>query len=168
MKLQRGVECRALKGADIPAVVPWLGRLALYRRYGFTGDAAGRALQTALGAGDLLRVCQAASDGPLGLAWCQRHGTFGRSPYLRLLAVREDAAGEGIGARLLQDLETELEGQSALYLLVSDFNTGAQRFYRRHGYAKVGELEDFVLPGVTELLYRKSLSATSAGSSQGR
>lgn len=42
-----------------------------------------------------------------------------------------------------------------VFLLVSDFNLAAQRFYQRLGYAQVGALPDYVLPGVAELIYRK-------------
>jgi ribosomal-protein-alanine N-acetyltransferase len=44
-----------------------------------------------------------------------------------------------------------------MVLLCSDFNTEAQRFYRRAGYEQVGALPDYVVPGVAELIFRKRL-----------
>jgi ribosomal protein S18 acetylase RimI-like enzyme len=43
-----------------------------------------------------------------------------------------------------------------VYLLVSDFNVKAQAFYRKLGYVKVGALRDYVVPGITERVYRKT------------
>jgi GNAT superfamily N-acetyltransferase len=78
--------------------------------------------------------------------------------YLRLLAVLEGAQGGGAGAALLAAFEAEVAKASAhAFLLVSDFNGGAQRFYLRHGYARVGALPGLVLPDVAELLFWKRL-----------
>jgi len=41
--------------------------------------------------------------------------------------------------------------------LCSDFNTDAQRYYEKHGYSRVGAIPDYVVPGITELIYRKRL-----------
>jgi ribosomal protein S18 acetylase RimI-like enzyme len=46
-----------------------------------------------------------------------------------------------------------------LFLLVSDFNVDAQNFYRQMGYLKVGEIADYVVPGVSELIFRKSFKS---------
>ncbi len=42
-----------------------------------------------------------------------------------------------------------------IFLLVSDFNHDAQRFYNRLGYQQVGKLDDYVMQGVSELVFRK-------------
>ena len=42
-----------------------------------------------------------------------------------------------------------------MFLLVSDFNTDAQQFYQRLGYRQVGKLDDYVVPGVSELIFWK-------------
>lgn len=49
--------------------------------------------------------------------------------------------GAGIGAMLLAAVEQEARarGAEALYLCVYEVNIGAQRFYLRHGFEKVGE-----------------------------
>ena len=44
---------------------------------------------------------------------------------------------------------------SDVFLLVSDFNHVAQAFYRRLGYVQVGAIPDYVVSGVTELVFRK-------------
>ena len=46
---------------------------------------------------------------------------------------------------------------SDLILLVSDFNEGAQRFYKRMGYEQIGAIPGYVLPDVAELIFRKAL-----------
>ena len=42
-----------------------------------------------------------------------------------------------------------------MYLFVSDFNTGAQRFYERNGYAQIGFVPNCLRPGNTENLMMK-------------
>ncbi len=46
-----------------------------------------------------------------------------------------------------------------VFLCVSDFNPRARAFYERLGYALVGALPDYVAPGHTEWLMRKSVGA---------
>ena len=42
-----------------------------------------------------------------------------------------------------------------IFLLVSDFNAAAQAFYRRLGYEQVGAIPGYVVPGISELIFRK-------------
>jgi hypothetical protein len=55
---------------------------------------------------------------------------------------------------LLSYIEQSISS-SDLFLLVADFNTDAQQFYQRRGYEQVGAIPAYVLPDVTELIYRK-------------
>ncbi len=86
---------------------------------------------------------------------------MGSSPgrwHLRLIALAEGAQGGGAGAALLAAYEAEVARASRhAFLLVSDFNTPAQRFYEKHGYARVGALPGLVLPEIAELVYWKRL-----------
>jgi GNAT superfamily N-acetyltransferase len=151
---------RPLTAADVPSVAAWLARLPLMQRYAYTEESATFGLNSALRSPDtwLLAACLAPDQPVIGLAWALEHGTFGRAPYLRLLAVREDVHSAGIGAALLQAVEDHVRPTAkALYLLVSDFNTAAQRFYARHGYEQIGEIRGFVLPQVVEFLLCKRL-----------
>lgn len=44
-----------------------------------------------------------------------------------------------------------------LFLCVSSFNARARSFYERRGYQAVGELEDYVIEGASEILMHKRL-----------
>lgn len=150
---------RALQSSDIPAVVAWIDRSPLWQRYGYVGEKARAALGAGLQRADYMLVAnRGASEGGhvCGLAWVRPQGVFGRSPYLRMLAVDERQTGAGLGAALLDEMEQVVaDYASEMFLLVADFNEAAQRFYRRQGYAQVGAIPGYVLPDVTELLYWK-------------
>jgi ribosomal protein S18 acetylase RimI-like enzyme len=155
-----GVSIRPLTVSDIPAVASWLVATPLWQRYRLTDTTARSGLESGLGRADVLLVSDSGDeDGQAcGLAWCMREGAFGRSAYLRLLGVRPGYTGLGIGAALLEQAEQAVATIAReMFLLVSDFNVGAQRFYRRQGYTPIGAIPGYVLPDVTELLYWKRL-----------
>jgi ribosomal protein S18 acetylase RimI-like enzyme len=86
------------------------------------------------------------------------NGAFSRSPYLRLIGVHPDHSGAGVGSALIAQAEAEVRPTNhELFLLVSDFNTDAQRFYQRNGYEQVGAIPGYVVPDVTELIFWKRL-----------
>ena len=140
---------------DVPAVAAIMAGNALWQRYGVTADSAARRLQRGLEAGATIVV--AAVEGCIaGFVWYVTEGAFQRSGYIMLFAVDPDVQGRGIGRMLLAHAEAALFAiSSSIVLLVSDFNTAAQRFYLRHGYTQVGALPDYVKPGVSELIYYK-------------
>lgn len=77
--------------------------------------------------------------------------------YIATIAVHPDWRGRGVGTQLLQFAEERCFAVSPnVFLLVSSFNTGAQRLYQRLGYERVGELPDFVIRGYSEILMRKT------------
>ena len=148
---------RPLVPADLPPLARALAGLPLLARYGRTAEKLEAALGGALGRGERLQVAEA--DGiPVGLAWFLPSGTLALGGYLRLIAVADGAQRRGVGAALLAAFEEETARESAhAFLLVSDFNGEAQRFYARHGYQRVGDLRGLVLPDVGEVLYWKRL-----------
>lgn len=147
---------RPMQHADIASLAAWLPDVPLWQRYGLTSAQVRAMLAGGLERSDILLVADAGEV--CGLAWCLPHGAFGRSAYLRLLGVHPAHAGQGIGARLLADAEGAAAVSSReIFLLVSDFNTAAQRFYRRHGYSQSGAITGYVLPDVTEYVYWKRL-----------
>jgi len=46
-----------------------------------------------------------------------------------------------------------------MFLLVSDFNKRAQKFYKNLGYMEVGRIPDYIKEGITELIYFKRREA---------
>jgi ribosomal protein S18 acetylase RimI-like enzyme len=132
----------------------------LFQRYSYTGEMARAQLAAALsdprshllvhrgGGGDPGRIN--------GFAWYVERGAFDHSGYLRLIAVAEDARRRGIGAALVELIETQYVGRGGLVLLVSRGNVEAQRFYERLGYQRVGELPSYVADGLDELIYFKN------------
>jgi ribosomal protein S18 acetylase RimI-like enzyme len=93
----------------------------------------------------------------VGFIWFRRDGTFHHSGYVRWIAVAPEARGRAVGASLMRYAEERIFRHGPnVYLLVSDFNVKAQAFYRRLGYERVGALRDYVVPGITERLYRKT------------
>jgi ribosomal protein S18 acetylase RimI-like enzyme len=151
------VSVRPLVPADVPALAEGLSRLPLMVRYGRDAGRIAADLSRALGRGDGLLVEEA--DGAVrGLAWFLRAGTLAMGGYLKLVAVLPGAQGGGAGAALLDAFEAEVASESRhAFLLVSDFNEGAQRFYERHGYVRVGAVPGLVLPDVAEVIYWKRL-----------
>lgn len=138
----------------------------LWQRYGLSLRGARQLLVRALAsarrgrlaaptAGELA-VARSGTD-VVGFIWFRLDGTFHHSGYVRLVAVAPEARGRGVGARLIQYAEEQIfQHGPNVYLLVSDFNVRGQAFYKRLGYVRVGALRDYVVPGITERLYRKT------------
>jgi ribosomal protein S18 acetylase RimI-like enzyme len=151
------VTVRPILPGEVASLAGALASLPLLRRYGRAAGALAGDLAAALARGERLLVADA-GGGLRGLAWFLPAGTFALGGYLRLVAVLPGSQGSGVGAALLAAFEAEVAAASRhAFLLVSDFNEGAQRFYERHGYARCGALPGLVLPEVAELVYWKRL-----------
>lgn len=94
---------------------------------------------------------------PVGFILLADYG-FAGAAYVASIGVAPDIRGIGIGSQLLQWIEKRYHSRGNVFLLVSSFNTGAQRLYFRNGYEKIGEIPDFVVAGHSELILRKSLT----------
>lgn len=146
---------RPLRAGDILACAAIMADSPLWQRYGVTQDSAARRLQ--IGFDDLETIAIAELDGAVaGFVWYVLDGAFHRSGYVMLIAVREGLRGSGIGQALMAHAEDAMYPLVRdIFLLVSDFNLGAQRFYRRLGYVQVGAIPDYILPGISELIFHK-------------
>ena len=90
-----------------------------------------------------------------GLALLRQRFLFG--DYLELLAIAPSAQGQGLGRLLLAHVEGIVFARvKNLFICVSDFNTGARRFYQRQGYQEIGPIPNFLIPGTAEILLRKT------------
>jgi ribosomal protein S18 acetylase RimI-like enzyme len=94
---------------------------------------------------------------PRGAILLQRRGVAS-SPYVKSIVVDPEHRGRGVGAALLDFAENLFRGEARhLFLCVSSFNRRARSFYERRGYSRVGELEDYVVEGASEILMHKRL-----------
>jgi ribosomal-protein-alanine N-acetyltransferase len=78
--------------------------------------------------------------------------------YIQIIAVAPDARSEGVGTKLIEFAERRIFAEFPnVFLCVSSFNPRARALYERLGYKQVGELEDYLVPGASELLMRKTI-----------
>jgi ribosomal protein S18 acetylase RimI-like enzyme len=151
-----------LHSTDVDACARIVAGDPLWRRYGITLARARTSIRRALGAGrgdrapGFFAVARHAGS-VAGFVWFRSEGTFDHSGYIRWIGVAPDARSRGIGALLMRYAEDKIfQSGPNVFLMVSDFNRRAQAFYRRQGYTKIGVVRDYVVPGITEYLYRKS------------
>lgn len=82
--------------------------------------------------------------------------------YIGSLAVECAWRGKGVGSDLLRHAEAFiLRSRPNVFLCVSSFNEGAQRFYARQGYERIGEIRDYIVRGHSEYILRKTLGPWS-------
>ena len=94
-------------------------------------------------------------SGVAGFVVINMHGPF--IGYIQSIGVRADCRGNGLGTRLMGFAEERIFRDTPnVFLLVSSFNHRARGLYQRLGYEPIGELKDFIVPGYSEILMRKS------------
>jgi ribosomal protein S18 acetylase RimI-like enzyme len=80
--------------------------------------------------------------------------------YIQTVCVAPEARSRGIGTRLVHFAEERIFRESPnVFLCVSSFNPRARALYQRLGYARVGELEDYLVPGHSEVIFRKTIGS---------
>ncbi len=84
--------------------------------------------------------------------------TWGGCLEIEFLWVREDHRRDGYGSRLLAAAEAEGIARGATQAVVSTHSFQAPDFYRKHGYAIYGAVEDYPR-GHRHLHLRKRLAA---------
>jgi GNAT superfamily N-acetyltransferase len=136
-------------GTAFAAINPWAA-------YGYSGTVLARFLAASEPAA--LRFGLSIDNVLAGAAVVRPHWL--RGPYLQFLGVLPDAQGRGIGAAFLTWMEREARAANErnLWVAASQINTGAVRFYERHGFTEVATLDDLVADGFNEILLRKRLS----------
>ncbi|WP_223124183.1 GNAT family N-acetyltransferase [Nocardioides marmotae] len=83
--------------------------------------------------------------------------TWGIAAGIGLTWVREDARAAGLGARLLEEFETEARRRGCDHVFVTSFTFQAPGFYERHGYREIFRWEDVPVPGAADVHLRKDL-----------
>ncbi len=155
---------RPLRSADVDACAALMVAIPLWAtEYRVTLDAARAAFAGTLDGSCEVRVAEDAGR-IVGFVEYLLRGTFGHSGYVWAIGVAPEAQGRGVGARLMDAAEAEIFRRGPnVFLLVAAFNSGAQRFYERRGYRRIGEIPDYARKGITEILYRKTLGPIQAG-----
>jgi ribosomal protein S18 acetylase RimI-like enzyme len=148
-------QIHALQAHDVPGCARIMAENPLWQRYGVTPESALQRISSGLAQGATILVAGEPGN-PQGFLWYLEKGAFGRSGYVMLVGVDPHTQGQGLGDALMDEAERRMfETSKDVLLLVSDFNESAQRFYKRRGYEQVGALPGYVLPEITELLFRK-------------
>jgi ribosomal protein S18 acetylase RimI-like enzyme len=79
--------------------------------------------------------------------------------FIALLAVRPQAAGQGVGRALVERVERETFARRRwLYVSSDSRNLAAARFYKKLGFERVARLPDLVCEDRVEILWRKKRS----------
>lgn len=90
-----------------------------------------------------------------GFVILQMEGTF--KGYIQTICIGEDVRGKGLGKQLLNFCEERiLKISPNIFICVSSFNTAALKLYQNFGFKIIGELEDFIKKGFSEILLLKS------------
>lgn len=146
---------RSMQPTDIPACARLMAQSPLWQRYQVTETSAARRFEHGLSSQATIVVAE--QDGNVaGFIWYETRGAFARSGYILLVGVQPILRGRGVGQILMAHAEQEMFSLvDDVFLLVSDFNQDAQRFYQRLGYCQVGMIPDYVVFGITELIYYK-------------
>jgi [ribosomal protein S18]-alanine N-acetyltransferase len=97
-------------------------------------------------------------DVVMGLAVIQLKGAL--VGYIQTLLIAEEYRGHTLGNQLITFLENRIYQVSPnVFMCVSDFNTDAQRLYKRMGYEVIGEIKNYIVAGHSEILLRKTIGA---------
>lgn len=147
------ITIRPLIAADIPSTARWVAATPLWQQYNVTEKSFAKRLTVGLATNATIYAAE--RDGQaVGFVWLVERGAFNRGAYVQLIGVREEARSSGIGRALMEWVEANASARD-IFLLVSDFNVAAQKFYKQLGYSQVGKLDDFVVQGISELIFWK-------------
>jgi len=147
----------------------WIATMEPWRSLGFSREGLTRFLrQSARRAGGVL-LASAGKRGPALAIVCVQEGVL-LGNFVALLAVKPEAAGQGIGRALMEAVAQQtFSTRRWLYVSVDNDNRAARAFYRKLRFRAVGRLPDLVRPGRVEILLRRAAPAadTKASPDQG-
>lgn len=83
--------------------------------------------------------------------------TWGVAAGIGMTWVRDDARGAGLGAKLLEEFETEARARGCTHVFVTSFTFQAPGFYERHGYREIFRWEGLPTADAADVHFRKEL-----------
>jgi ribosomal protein S18 acetylase RimI-like enzyme len=79
--------------------------------------------------------------------------------YLQSVCVAPQWRGKGLGSELMDYVEKRILSETPnVFICVSSFNERVEKLYERRGYEVVGELKNWIVPGHSEILLRKTIA----------
>jgi ribosomal protein S18 acetylase RimI-like enzyme len=136
------------------AQASWIAAIEPWRGLGYGAAGLGRYLARMARDGQAWIATGGDRGKPLGIVVATDGFLLGG--FVALLAVRPDAAGQGVGQALMARVADRVFAKRRwLFVSCDGSNLAALRFYRRLGFVRVGKLPDLVRPGRLELLLRK-------------
>lgn len=138
---------------DMPGMAALIAGDEAWRRYGIDQE---EALDMLRDADDTFYVAKEGGQ-LIGFYALRLNGVGNIGGYLRMIIVAEDWRNRGIGSQLLEHAWAVTDERVPnLFLICSTDNVGAQRFYKRNGFRAVGLLDDLVVFGHQEILFRRT------------
>ena len=96
------------------------------------------------------------SKGIVGFIMLNMQGGF--IGYIQSICIAPGWRNKGIGSRFMAFAEKRIFRETPnVFICVSSFNPNAKRLYERLGYEVVGELKEYIVPGHSEILLRKTI-----------
>jgi ribosomal protein S18 acetylase RimI-like enzyme len=93
----------------------------------------------------------------VGFTVLNMHGAF--VGYIQSVCVAPQWRGKRFGSKLMDYVEERILSETPnVFICVSSFNRRVQKLYERRGYEVVGELKNWIVPGHSEILLRKTVA----------
>jgi len=126
----------------------------LDERYFHEEGSARKAITEGLKQGNIFVVLQAKEC--IGFMWCILNGAFHSFHYLHIIALKENYRGRSVGGKMMDYLHGMVfKNSDKIFLVATDFNPDANKFYEKMGYRQVGEIPSLYRSGITEYLMMK-------------
>lgn len=136
----------------------------LWQRYDVTQSQAEEQISQGLASSDARILVALEEETITGFIWYYTKGTFHHGAYIRLIGIHPEHQRKGIGAKLMKSAEADIATVTPhIFLLASDFNENAHRFYHRLGYENIGTVPNFAKDGISEMIFYKILNQRKDG-----
>lgn len=82
---------------------------------------------------------------------------FVTSIQIRFLWLSEELRNQGVGSKLMNEVESEAKRREIENIMVDTFSFQAPKFYESLGFSEIGRYEDYFVKGVDKIFYHKKV-----------